>query len=297
MAFNDETYHQIQQYLDGLMTQAEREAFELEMAANPELAEEVQLNRDMQEFLADTPENALRKNLQTLSEQAAKQEKNRPARLWWWLLLVSVLALLLWWLIPGKPVTNSAPSPMHDGQNRTNEQNLSPVDTTKATPHPKKPGPKQEERADDAPASPPNSKKKQPKLFAANFQPMPALELLIGNNLRAGDFQWTDTQPMPDVPLDKPGSPIRFHFSGVLRTDDADMRDKKLNLYIFSNDPAAFETFHPVSSLPLRPEAAGDNTYRISADKSFAPSPGLYYYLIEDAATERIYLVNKFVVR
>ena len=295
MAFNDETYHQIQQYLDGLMTQAEREAFELEMAAKPELAEEVQLNRDMQEFLADTPENALRKSLHTRSEQAAIKEKKRPARLWWWLLLVPVLALLLWWIMPEKPATNIAP-PAREGQNHTNEQDLNPLDTAKATPTPQGSAPKQEESVPDVPTRKPNPKEKQQKLFAANFQPMPALELLIGNNLRAGDFQWADTQPMPNVTLEKPGIQIKFHFSGLLLSD-ADMREKKLNLHIFSNDPAAFEAFRPVSSTQLRPEPAGDNTYRISADKSFTPSPGLYYYLIEDASTERIYLVEKFMVR
>ncbi|WP_103068342.1 tetratricopeptide repeat protein [Aquimarina sediminis] len=47
MEFDDMTYNQIETYLSGLMNDSEKEAFELKMASDPKLDEEIQIHRSV----------------------------------------------------------------------------------------------------------------------------------------------------------------------------------------------------------------------------------------------------------
>jgi len=73
MHFDEQTYQRIQRYLDAEMDATEAAAFEAEVNANPELAREVQLNVEMEQLLAETEENELRKSLEQLKVQFADQ--------------------------------------------------------------------------------------------------------------------------------------------------------------------------------------------------------------------------------
>lgn len=288
MAFNEETYRNIQRYLDDQLAPEERQAFEREMQANPALAQEVALNREMQEFLADSPENKLRSNLQLLREQAEAPKKGWAGGKWLWLLL-PCFALVGWWLLdrnPAPPRTTPRQEIPDAGQD---EAEPAPLNTAPTLPPPPrspetdKPAKESEKAAEGSP-------------IAASFDPLPALEFLIGNNLRDNDLQWNIANRPKDAALPSPGAAFDFRFAGTV-TSEINLVEKTFNLHIFSNDPEAFEAFRPISSFSLQLLSPSGNTYPFDFQKRLTLRPGLYYYLIEDTATEKIYWVDKFVVK
>jgi len=96
MAFNEQTYQDIQDYLDHKMSPSAQQAFERKLSANEALAKEVQLHAEMQELFADTPENQLRKSLQVLSDEA---EEERPGLSWKWFAMIPLLIGLVGFLM------------------------------------------------------------------------------------------------------------------------------------------------------------------------------------------------------
>jgi hypothetical protein len=303
--FSEEIYRNIQRYLDDRLGPEEREAFEREMKANAELAREVELNREMKTFLADTPENELRRNLQLLGEQA-EEPKTRPSAGWWrWLVFLLPLVLVSWWLL-------------RDSRENSRVESVIPKEETSApalnqdrgvTPPPEKTDTKQEDaktipapeiqRSEETGTPPEKSTQaadRDRSPIAANTEPIPALELLIDNNVRSTDFQWVDTNPPPDVSLPSPGAAFNFRFSGAL-TSEANLPEKEFQLHLFSNDPDAFAVFNPLSSFPLTFEETAERTFKVDFQKPLTLRAGLYYYLIEDTATEKIYWVGKFMVK
>jgi len=297
MAFSDDIYDKIQRYLDGEMKGEERSSFEQEMAADEALAQEVALHADMQELLADSPENELRHSLQVLGQQATTKSRGGFNRLLW--LLLPILLLTGWWFL-SEEETNKGNPPEDTVQKPTglNEQDATTeeVDDVVA-PVEEKPLPKQKEKRtvpDKKDASRKNAKESGP--IAANFVPNPALEFMIGNNLRADDFQWAETRPQQDVTLSTTDASLDFQFAGRLIAE-SDISGLELKLHLFSNDPAAFDTFSPLYSFDLTLQEDAESNYVIDFQKSIPLKQGLYYYLIEDYETEQIYRVEKFVAR
>ncbi|MEM1319168.1 MAG: hypothetical protein AAGG75_02865 [Bacteroidota bacterium] len=109
MAFSEETYIKIFRYLENDLSSQERADFEQEINASEELAREVALQSEMNELLADSPENELRKNLDTLSRQAQDKEPpgGFPPYFLWGIPLLLAAAVAWWLLSPSADDANS----------------------------------------------------------------------------------------------------------------------------------------------------------------------------------------------
>jgi len=131
MEFSQEIYERIEQYLDGQLKGHALQDFERQIAANKALATEVAFQREMQQFLAETPENDLRKNLQALGDQYKESTQEEKKSFWWWLLpngvmpsfdfltekppiylmgAMAVLLLISWWFVPKRTSVSANPS-------------------------------------------------------------------------------------------------------------------------------------------------------------------------------------------
>lgn len=306
MEFSEEIYRKIQRYLDGQLGPEERAAFEREMEANAELAEEVSLNREMKIFLADTPENKLRKNLKILSQQEVEPQKVISKKYWWWLLFIPVLSLVIWWGVNRYQEKSDMEEVVQD-ENTSDALFDTESDTIPLIEEvgPKEPDQELEERPTQQPDSVP--KKQTPSEnaiqktedkgpIAANFDPLPALEFLIDNQVRSDDFQWMDTRPQEDVSLPSPNESFNFRFTGSIISEE-DLSEKDFQLLLFSNSPEAYEAFDPLFTFPLAFSATDGNTYQINFQRSLTLPSGLYYYFIEELVTERVIWINKFFVR
>lgn len=106
MALELQQQEQIDRYLDGEMSSAERLAFEQTVAQNPELAQGLELNRQINETLADKQEAQLLHTIQQLRRSTQHQAKRLflvPRTLRWaaaMLLLVVVALVLRFFLAP-----------------------------------------------------------------------------------------------------------------------------------------------------------------------------------------------------
>jgi hypothetical protein len=300
MALNEEQYQRLERYLEGAMDPPERQQFEDELAGNEALAKELALYQDMKEMLADTPENELRKNLALLGDR-----QHRPGslfrRLLWILVPFSLLAG--WWYLGREADSASEPDQVIiQGdtilEQPSDAQNTPPPSTdtlerpgTQTTPAQELPPPP------SSPETPPPQKKQQNEpIAAADFTPNPSLEFLIDNNLRADDIVWSNIQLQPDVKLAGNQASFTFQFSSTLTTTEP-FEAQTMLLHLFSNQAEDFDNFEPLQSFELRLDKTDEQQYEIQFEQPLQLSPGLYYYLIENAATEQIYKVARFELR
>jgi len=96
MDFDENLYDKIQAYLDKELSPAETKEFESAIAADEDLAREVELHADMQEFLSDTPENSLRKNLEKLGAEASEDGGGLD---WRFLALIPIVLVIIGFLM------------------------------------------------------------------------------------------------------------------------------------------------------------------------------------------------------
>ena len=97
MELTPDIQERIDSYLNGNLTGAALQVFETQLAMDKALAAEVAFQREVKEMLADTPENALRKNLEALNQQVdIPKEKRRNWK--WGLGLLPFLLVGAWWL-------------------------------------------------------------------------------------------------------------------------------------------------------------------------------------------------------
>ncbi len=267
-------------YLQQEMGPEELKQFQAAMAADDALRAEVELQAEMKEYLKDSPENELRRNLQKLGAQYQEESRSSgPKRLWYLLLLIPILGGLLWWTSsPSTPQATGSEQPAVEQPEEANPaQNTSPQDETAPTP---------ESPAPTRPSGP----------IAANFAPNPALEFLLYNNARSNGWQIEIQSAQQDVSLaENEMTPLEF--SAILQGDDI-TAEKVFKLYLFDNDAQRYADFDALHSfdLALRPEET-PNTYELYLSTEVQLKPGLYYQILEDFETEEILWVGKFMVR
>ena len=107
MAKKEDIQKRVERYLEEELDSEERRQFEKDIQSDEALARELVLHQDMEELLADSPENELRKSLQQLSGQVEvepAQASSGSARYLYWLLL-PLLLLLVWWFV-GRPAAD-----------------------------------------------------------------------------------------------------------------------------------------------------------------------------------------------
>ena len=296
MALNEDKYRKIQEYLDQDMNEQEARAFEQELRVDQELAQELKLHREMENLLADSPENALRKNLDLLSEDIKEETPPpRSTNRFFWLLLPVVLALS-WWLWKGNPTTSTletdpptqqlVPPNNEEEQiipNTEDEQDSESQPQRESTPPPR---PERDAEKEEAP----------PRAIAANFTPNPALEFLIENNLRDNDISVKLDRKQENVQLNRADETTKFEVVFELQSREGPTQ-QDFKLHLFSNDRQAFEDFSPLFTNEVEVVPLEADVYRIDFEQTYPLQPGLYYYVLEDVGTEKIYLVDKFEVR
>ena len=300
MEYTENIHETIEAYLDNELSTAERQAFEQQIHNDQDLALEVALSREMRELLAETPENELRKSLERLNKQVdlpkvtGKTSGRFNRDLWW---LIPIVFLIGWRFfgpeIEFASVQSERPviAPEVATPPPPQEQSVVPVPEVPQEESPAAPPPRGEESppAAEKPASSP-----QP-IAAAEFTPNPALELLIGNTRRSSEIVLEVTQKQPDVQVQKENDPVTFKFGATL-TASENLLEQDFKLHLFSNDQAAYQDFSPLFTDDLSLADEEGEKFRIDFNRTYSLQPGLYYYVLEDFATEKIYYVQKFVV-
>lgn len=346
MNFDEHTYDQIQRYLDKDLNADELRAFEAELQSNPALSAELALHREMEVFLSDSDENALRKNLEILGEKSGQKEGSGGS---WWkygLLLIPILLVGIWWITESKEsqavvkvaveenmdsnISNTAATVQKDSIKQTvliekdslieevekTEEILPKKGKSKTVPPIKKTTPPQQNKqkdtliyANDDSKSvpyletpefiPPRmadnvENSPQPPVLAANFEPNPAIDLLIENNTRSDDFVLTANVFTAQFDLKPADEPIKFRLRGTVKSDD-NLLEKAYQLHLFSNEKTAFQNFMPLQTNEFTLTKSGEE-YAFDFQKEYSLEAGLYYVIVEEVATEQMVFVEKLVI-
>lgn len=301
MALNEDKYREIQDYLDKNMTQEDLTQFENELKSDQDLARELKLHQEMETFLADTPENELRNNLQKLNKEA-KEDNVQSDNSWrYLLLLIPILVLAGWWIShrTGEEAGLETVSPLEDKAVETDkiEKQIDPAAAEE------KELPTENNVKETPPSTPRNppkqnreKQKESSRPIAANFAPNPSLEFLIENNRRDNEVSLKVEEKQTDIQLLSADGNFDFQFAAVLQSK-ADLLQQDFKLHLFSNKKADFEDFTPLSTNDLSLEKLTDDSYRIDFKNSLSLQPGRYYYILEDYTNEEIYFVDKFELK
>lgn len=301
MAFSDDLYRRIDEYLDNELSSDERRSFEQAMSEDEELAKEVALQKEIQELLTDTPENELRQNLERLNEQVVQEGASSRSK-WRWGGLLLLLVPFIWWLY--KPAEeniehstlNQEQQESLEEENVPSDEEVSEKDIDLPTNEEKDQVPVETEKTKEPEPNPPTQKQEDPGPIAVNFDPNPSIEFLISNNLRSDDMEWSDIQTVKDKLQSSNNTSIPFHFRAQLKSAE-DLTEKKIKLHLFSNEEEAFDNFEPLKSFDLNLDSISEDVYFIDFQINMSLAPGLYYYIVEDYEIEKIHYVNKFELR
>ena len=315
MDFDENIYALIDRYLNNELKGQELKAFEIRKKTDAAFAQEVEMSASMKDFLSDSPENDLRRNLQELNEQFVlepEKPKEKSGFFVWLdnlineftsvssplklaLYLIPILFLAGWWWFrtaPVEPVIVHNP-PVIDTL-KTNPV-VDPEQEVFATPE----QPIVEEpQNQDAIKKKKEVEQKKPdsrKLYAANYTPNPTIDFLIDNNLRSNDISFEIKNKMQSAIIKKLEDAVPFNIAGTFSSKE-NLLEKEFKVHLFSNDKSQYDDFQPLNSSTILLQKIADNTFEFDLEKYIVLKPGLYYYLLDDAS-ERVHFVEKFEVR
>ncbi|MEM8523298.1 MAG: hypothetical protein AAGG68_01585 [Bacteroidota bacterium] len=327
MAFNDKTYEQIHRYLEGEMSASEQQAFEQKIASNEALASEVILQRDIAEALADTPENALRQNLQTLSNQYEDASSNgRSWRSFIWLLPL-FLVVGIWFFstssdekveevpttltkeTPNLPTENSSTSLEIDTSSierivpqQPEEKKIQTLDNQKSKNQkiPKEDSVKTPVYADKTKPAANNTPIEPPMIMAAPsllnhdfFASLPLLDSLIAQNFQSKNFQIKIQQALPDTLTLEEEQKSNYAFLAELSIARS---LSSVSLYLYPNHAFYWKENHPWDFTTAKINEIEKSTYQIQLTPNLNLEPGLYYYALRASKEGEVFFVGKFVV-
>ncbi len=267
----------IADYLLDKLDPMARTHFEQRLAAEPDLAARVALERDVAAALnASSPENQLRANLRQISDKYDSPESLDPAlgesasskaRLWW-VLAVGVLVLggLAYYNLQQaeKPTMPLPPQPSLESP-ITNPPTTNPPVTNPPITHP-----------------PP---------IAANFKPIPKLESYIGSQVRSGALRVRVDEPRSSSILPTRTGKTDFRLSGQI--EGKVPAGAVFEAMIFNNDLQHFDAMRPIESYMLEL----DSNRAFVFQKRLSMAVGLYYLLVEEQQSGEWVFVGKFLVK
>lgn len=286
-------YRDIEQYLSGELEGEELSRMERQLVADKDFAIEVQVNRDLERFLSPDSEDELEENLKLVGRKYTdKKPYNFGTRAIQVLFLVFMVLLGKWYFYDRQEVsvetppaeTILPPSIVEPAKEEAPHPIESETPAQEKT-APATPSPEVDEPADQQPSSIP---------IAAHFAPNPLLEDQMGSISRSIGIEIAITQPGPNQRFRQTQGKIDFQLEGRIKTSEEAI-EMPLQLLIFTNKVADYQTYQPIKSVSLTLGTAA-NSFPFSYRESLDLSSGLYYMLIEDMDTGELYKVKKFRV-
>lgn len=270
-------YDLIERYLDDALTDTERADLEHQMATDAELRAEVELHRALHASLGDKGNLQLRsalddllRNPPPLEEVPTSKTPLPPASRPGWLRLAGIMILLavtgyvVWrWAISGGDTilpSSSEPAKHPSADTISFPQKSAPTDTA-------------------ARPAKPNPNKPVATAVPADFAPNPILEARIDDMLRGTNLHFEMSSPLAGASFHLQNGQLTLPVQGTV-TGEGISPDQPLELFIYSNQPEAWQNKQPnfVTSFNIKPQS--DGSYQVDFETTLDIGPGLYYLVI-----------------
>jgi hypothetical protein len=313
----------IDRYLDGEMSDSEKNTFEQEIKNNKELSEQVALSKDLgaffkernigleqtlsnlgEEFFNDkTPQNTI-PNADTDKPIFSKARFAIP-----FLLLLIVCIGGVWYfnnnsdtekfedalftpstsIKETEKMINEGMQEQGDSEKEGGEE--IPKTLEEATEMPIK-----EEKLPNGTPTKSDDKPKENKPMArlddkASFKENPILESLIRENVRSNEAALLVKKPTPNQIYKSKRDKIYLEFSGTVNTS------ANLEFIIYNNLPVSFDKDYKTLLAVLKSEKIGDKQFQLTFEGNVELKNGLYYYIVRKKSDFEILYISKFKVQ
>ena len=298
----EQRYEQIELYLAGALTEDELVAFEQAMKGDPALAQEVALHQMAQDFLVQSDEIDLRKNLEVIGAEIdldKNSETNNPKR-------NSRLNLNGLWLLFGFVficvfITFYA---LNKSNNQVAEQEPNAEDSIQVTPNSTESI--QEQAADtsadnEVPATNTTTTNEQVEEPIAAHDPLEILaplEALLAPSQQSSIFEFVEMQASTNSLNDQMNLIIEGELYTAVAADSFQLRIK-----VYNNDPTLYPA-SPILQAPITPRLleeeeviafAAKQAYSILYDELVDLESGLYYFQFTQIDDSTPLYTGKFI--
>lgn len=296
----EQLYEAIEAYLEGKLAAEDRQAFEKEMAADPQLKTEVALHRRMQQELGKSAKAERREQLRQIARDFPLEQRTRRAAVFWLIPLsgavaAAIIGAVIWWALPrsGQPAWQQEQGPAIAADSLPGEQAAVPDSLIAAKPEPA------EEKA--PPAAQPQKKPSAAPPAADPFRPNPQLEGLIAAEARDAGFLISATAEVAPTTSEN----FRATVAGTLRSGLA-TEGARIQLAIYDNRPDSYREERPAANIPLELQRLDDEevqgfgkmkNYTFEEEVAKELPPGLYYYVIKREGEDKPLFIGKMEVR
>ncbi len=267
----------IERYLDGTLSEAEREALNTRLAIDDAFRAELELHQQIHAEFADPKKLQLRDMLtDILQQEPTPTEAEKPSNGWKLAGLVLIVLLgagLIWWMA-GQTKNPMPSAPEQPQQTAPIQQTGNDPDTTQSG------------------KTPSNAIAMVDK---AAFKANKVFEARLGNGgIRSSDAAESKmTQPAMGANFTAANGQVKINFSGTIPSE-ADAEELPLQISVYNN----LSTDVPVAQ--FAPQMTNRNQqvekWTFSSRQMLRLTAGLYYYTLERKSDGELMYVGKFTV-
>lgn len=265
----------IEAYIAGRLRGEALQAFEQRLAEDELFAQEVAFQQELNIFLADTPENDLRKNLERLNKEVVLPKDKGGNWKIGLSLLLPFFFLGTWWVYNQGGISIPIESP-------TTKPDSLTIDTLIYA-------------STDPVLNPNGPLAAPPPAENLTFEPNPVLVELIEKNKTNDLFKVKTTNWPATFELTTPTDSLTFRYTTTL-TSTQNLEKERLQIHLFSNEVAEYEAFQPIATNILALQKIDDTTYQLTFQETYLLAPGRYYFVIQDVEQRTTYFVEQFLV-
>jgi hypothetical protein len=275
---NFDIQERIEQYLNGTLSKADKEAVEAQMASDPAFRAEVELHRQLHAEFEDPKKLQLRDLMREITQ--APPKPNLFERFKW--PVVVLLILLIGWACWTWFTHTPAPAPNTPKQEIKTPQ--TPANEPVATQNPQ-----------TAPTEPTDKKPERQIAMAnpADFAINRAFEDHVGSNLRATNGAAELSTPRVGANFTPDNGKVTLFFKGTVGAS-SDTQRFPLLFKIYNNQPNTEPLFNLNPNISSQGRTTSQWSFVLSSKVSM--KPGLYYFTIERQEDGDLVYTGKFTV-
>lgn len=290
-------FEKIEDFLAGRLKGKELEEFKKQLETDGELISEVNMHKELTDFLPATPKNQFRNTLSgirdTVDTPAVRKDDSLNGKKWWLGIgLILIIGIGSLFFFDNKPEVQAE---IDDNSNPILNQEEKASDIPPAAELEDSKKEVVPESTKKEPVKTPTETRqkpiKKPRPIAADFSVNPLIEAEMGDLVRGSKIEVLLENPSGDAKWSLSKGNASINFTGVLDTDEA-LANIAVRLLLFDNKKETYENWQPVWEQEVDLKEV-DGKFQFSIIENLKLKPGLYYYIFEDVNEEMYLKIGK----